>query len=83
MIAQPSRGDGEDAWRRYAGALRQQLGEEGRRNSQLTDDLEHVKRISSKRNGLLNRVYRLLQAGDFPAAVDRLARRAGAKEGRP
>lgn len=79
MIVQPSRGDGEDAWREYAGALRRQLAIRRRSYTELKQRLEKVQRESSKRNGLLNWLHRQLRAGDYPAAVDRLERRAAAK----
>lgn len=87
MIEQPRRGDGEEAWRRYAGELRQALGE---MNGRLTTDaireiesraraaerkLEQMRAKWSRGENTLDRVERHLLAGEVADAGGVLAKR--------
>lgn len=82
MIEQPKGGDGEAAWRQYAGELRKRLQEakERARASQRRLELCAIDKSSlmraKRRDGrTLDELERELLAGDFPAAVDRIMRR--------
>lgn len=86
-MEQPKRGDGEDAWRRYAADLRQQLGEvKGRLSMAAVVELDTRARIAEARlagakkkrkrtERVMNEIEADLIAGDVPAAVARLERR--------
>jgi hypothetical protein len=87
VIEQPKVGDGEAAWRRYAGELRQELGEvKGRLTTaavtQLTaralvaeSQFEVTMRRWVRSEHTLNNLERDLAAGDVERAVSRLAGR--------
>lgn len=86
-MEQPAVGDGEAAWRRYAGELRQELGEvKGRlmtaavtqlnaRAVVAESQLEVMARKWSRNEHTLNNVEKDLAAGDVERAVARLAGR--------
>ncbi|MBD3942811.1 hypothetical protein IF188_14010 [Microbacterium sp. NEAU-LLC] len=88
MIPQPSQGDGEKAWRQYAGDLRHMLGDASQLIEKLERDVERKERAlrDGQRRGkkirwLLNRAYRELIDGDTPAAIRLLAAHRPADEG--
>ncbi|MFS0912808.1 hypothetical protein AB3M89_13555 [Microbacterium sp. 179-I 3D2 NHS] len=60
-------------WRRYAGALRQKVGAGRREVVELEGELARVSALRDRDRKLLTAVERDLQAGDIPAAVDKLA----------
>lgn len=62
-----------EEWRKYAGALRQQVGAARREVAELAGQLGRLTAHRDRDRKLLNAVERDLQAGDVPAAVDRLA----------
>lgn len=87
MIPQPARGDGEAAWREYAGDLRQTLGQAYKLIEELEGDvrrldglLEACRKRSGTSRWMLNQVHRDLQAGNVAGARERLEKRAAAIE---
>jgi hypothetical protein len=79
---QPTRDDDVAAWRKYAGDLRQRLGQayaDARAAEQRAAEAEAELALSQRRGKrtrvYLNRVHRLLTEGDVPGAIDVLALR--------
>ena len=87
MIPQPARGDGEAAWREYAGDLRQTLGQAYKLIEDLEGDVRRMEglltasqRRAKSARSTLNQVHRDLEAGDVRKARGRLDSRAAAIE---
>ncbi len=77
-IEQPSYADGVGAWAKYAGRLRQAVGELRRERDELGEKLRMTTNAKRRDARLLSAVEKDLAAGDIPAAVDRLAWRRSA-----
>lgn len=81
-MEQPSWDADVAAWRKYAGELRQKLGEAKKASSDAFErgerwkqNFQHLLYAKNRDGHQLDKLERLLDEGDVPAAVDLLAER--------